>query len=255
MPRTISFPTAEGARLGALLRRAGAAQGDLAALASLLCRRVAVSVFLGHRSEAAEDYDILCDFTDLLTGGAPGAFRVPEMTVMAGRTDIDRTVFAGRVRAAFLDQFEQARAAFAADHAEERVRRKAALRSAGWGATKLALAVPLLLLRTNPLVNLAFLALSVAGGRQTVEGLGWAAINAALGRGDRSAELAARAPEFQRAIDKALARIDIGLHPALWRAAHFPGMRPLPMTGMDRAAWPLPDWISRSLSGSGKDLS
>lgn len=227
--------TGAAARLSALLRGAG------------LARTVPVPVWLIHRSAAAEDYDILCDFTALLEGAAPGPLRRPELVVLAGRDDMHRRAFARRMRAAFADQFSRARASFAEDHAAELGARSAALRIAGRGMGKLALSVPFFLFRTHPVANLAFLALSLAGGRQALDGVGKAAMAIALGRGDRAGDLARAEPAFRQAVDRALERVEIRLHEDLCRAAAFPGAPVPPLSALDRTAWPLPPHVHAAL--------
>ncbi|MEM6488563.1 MAG: hypothetical protein AAF677_09915 [Pseudomonadota bacterium] len=51
----------------------------------------------------------------------------------------------------------------------------------------------------------------------------------------------------QRLVDRALDDVRVALHRELWAYA-WRGQAPGPMTGMDRAAWPLPDHVRAALA-------
>ncbi|MEM0945476.1 MAG: hypothetical protein AAGI70_16195, partial [Pseudomonadota bacterium] len=117
-----------------------------------------------------------------------------------------------------------------------------------WSLGALLGAGGLMFLVTNPVVNLILLGTALTAGRRSVAGLvtlaGQVIHRAALG--DPASRLEGEVKDLQSAIDSALARIEIRLHRELYAHAHR-GIAPTSMTGMDRAAWPLPDTIRREL--------
>ena len=233
-------------RLGQDLYDGLASAGESAT--SLIVTDVAVPVYLIHRGPEAEAYDIHCDFTAFFTGDATGLLRRPKLEVWAGRGDIDRAVFASRMRDAFLDQLAEAKLAFAAANARELAEMSDSVGSAKGGIATLLGAGGLMLMVSNPLVNLILLALALTAGRQSILGLVSLAGQIAhrTVAGDGEARLDAEAETLRHSVDTALRDVEITLHRDLYRHAHR-GLPPSPLTGMDRAAWPLPDTIRAEL--------
>lgn len=216
-----------------------------------LASEVLIPVYLVHRSDSVEDYEIFCDFTAFFDGGIDGPFRRPVLEIWGGRRDLDRTRFAARMREAFLHQYAEAVGFYREAHGAELRRREVALRNAGWGAAKMLGAAGLMALRLHPAVNAAMLALSVAAGRQAaqavLEALGSGVKEVILGRGGHAGALERQAPRFRALVDRALQEAEIRLHPRLYAHAHPKGVRPGPMAGIVHDAWPLPDWVAAHL--------
>ncbi|MEL6477028.1 MAG: hypothetical protein AAFR17_06850 [Pseudomonadota bacterium] len=211
-----------------------------------ITRPVEIPVYLLHHGSDPETYEILCDFQAFMAASQTGAFRRPVLRIWAGRQDFARAAFARQLRVAFSAQFEAVRAA----HRAEQVRGE----GRGW------LSIPRLsfwdllgggVALGGSLIGGVLLYLAASATRATVQEVMSLLRDGLLGRMVRGAPPEERLEDLiaekKSVIDAALADSVITLHPDLWRHA-WRGRPPGPMTGMDRAAWPLPDFVQERLS-------
>lgn len=205
--------------------------------------RVAIDIYLVHQSRGAEDYEILCDFERFATENQTGLFSRPYLRVWAGRQDFERHIFARRLREAFAEQFEAVRAARA--EAERASRRGFFALPSLWeiGTTVAGLGASM--------VSTIVLYLAVKAGGGALEDIrGWLR-DSTVGRAFRGksagAQLEAEIDKKKAVIDQGLRDIEIMLHRDLYLHAWREGPAG-PMTGMNREAWPLPDFVRDRMS-------
>ncbi|MEM1299038.1 MAG: hypothetical protein AAGH68_07125 [Pseudomonadota bacterium] len=196
---------------------------------------VEIPIYLIHHGPGAEDYEILCDFEAFMKANQKSFLARPVLRVWAGRKDFERYLFARHLRVAFSDQFETLRNV----HRQEMERSSWSLPSVGdvllWGLTLTSSAVGGLLLW-----------IATETGRSALSRIGGIIRSSMVGRALRgkSAEeqLEDLIEEKKQVVDEGLARLEVTLHRDLYDYA-WRGQPPGPMTGMDRGAWPLPDFV------------
>ena len=204
-----------------------------------LASEVEVPVYVVHHGTGAEDYVLLCDFEAFLRESQSGLFHRPVLKIWAGRDDFERIPFARNLREAFADQFDRVRAAHRAERDAARSNWSLRLPGLGeillWGLTT-----------TGGLVGSILLYLATAATGEALRDIGQALRNSLLGRAFRGKDpevaLEEMIAEKKSVIDAALARQSVTLHPELYAHAWRRG-RPGPLTGMDRDAWPLPEFV------------
>ncbi len=200
-----------------------------------LASDVEIPVYLIHHGPGAEDYEILCDFEAFMTANQQSFLARPVLRVWAGRADFERYLFARQLREAFSSQFEQLRAL----RRREQDRRSWSLPSVGdvllWGLSL-----------TGSVIGGLLLWIATETGRAALSRIAGIVRGSIVGKAlrGRSAEqqLEDLIEEKKSAIDEGLARLEISLHRELYVRA-WRDQRPGPMTGMDRDAWPLPDFV------------
>ncbi len=204
-----------------------------------LASDVEVPIYLIHHGRSAEDYEIFCDFERFMTETQNGVFARPVLRVWAGRQDFERHVFARRLREDFSSQFQAAR---------DRLRAKKEAAQSGWLPSLPSLGEVFFwgIAATGSLLGSIVLYIATATGRAALDEVSRILKSSLIGRtlAGRTAEeqLEDLIAEKQTVIDAALARTEITLHRDL-HAQAWRGQAPGPMTGMDRDAWPLPDFI------------
>lgn len=204
-----------------------------------LASDVEIPAYLIHHGPDPEDYEILCDFEAFMRANQKSFLARPVLSIWAGRRDFERHLFARHMRLAFSDQFERLREV----HRLERERSSWALPSVGdvllWGLSL-----------TGGVLAGLLLWIATETGRTALSRIGSIIRSSAVGKilRSKSAEeqLEELIEEKKSVIDDALARIEITLHRDLYAHA-WRGQRPGPMTGMDRDAWPLPDFVQERL--------
>ena len=204
-----------------------------------LTSEVEIPIYLIHQGPGAEDYEILCDFAAFMAANQKSFLARPVLKVWAGRQDFERHLFARELRQAFSDQFEKLRAAERA----ERERTSWSLPSVGdgvlWGLSL-----------TGNIVGGILLWIATETGRTALgrirEVVGGSIVGKALNGESAEDRLEELIDEKKEVVDAALSRLDITLHRDLWARA-WRGQAPGPMTGMDRDAWPLPDFVQERM--------
>ncbi|KAJ55942.1 hypothetical protein ACMU_09255 [Actibacterium mucosum KCTC 23349] len=199
-----------------------------------LTKEVPVAVYVIHNSRDPEDYFFLFDFEEFVSASNAGFFARPKLHLFAGRDDFSRLKFARQFREVFATEFDNMRNALA-----QQKKSGSGWLSFGWdlgAATLLSLrgVIPTLVLGS---------ALAVGGSLWML-----------FGRGKSSAKRAVTAQSVGEEIEKtksqvedALTRIEVTVHPELHDFAWRDGPRG-PIGGMDRNAWPLPDYVRAHLS-------
>jgi len=201
-----------------------------------LAKEVEIPIYLVHNSSDAENYTFLIDFERFLREAKLGIFARPILKVWAGRSDFDRGVFARNLREAFSHEFARMRSEAVTPKKE------------GWFSLKFgdvltgAAAV-------NFLGTIVLYA-AMTGSKMVLRGAG-----SALGLGrllstfkgsSRLEKAEANILEKQQIVDAALAKVDVTLHRDLYVHA-YRDTSPGSMTGLDRDAWPLPNYVKAHL--------
>ena len=206
-----------------------------------LTSEVPIPIYFVHHGPDPEDYTLLCDFEQFMRENQSGFLARPVLSIWAGRADFERQAFARTLRHAFAAQFDAVRAAMRAEMESQRT--SWTLPSVGdivlWGFAA-----------TGSLIGQLVLYIATETGRSALRQIGRIVRTSTLGRAvqgkSAEAELEALIEAKKTTIDAALARIAIRLHPDLYAHA-WRGQRPGPMTGIDRDAWPLPDFVQDRL--------
>ncbi|MEM9062529.1 MAG: hypothetical protein AAGD13_18865 [Pseudomonadota bacterium] len=204
---------------------------------------VEVPVYVIHHGSKAEDYELLCDFKKFMAESQSGLLHRPVVKILAGRQDFERHIFARHLREAFSGQFDAVRAIHRAELEAADKRWSLGIPTIGeivlWGLTS-----------AGGLVGSLLLYLATETSRTAIDRIGAVLRQSMLGRAvaGKSADAALEdlIEEKKSVIDAALARIDVELHPDLYRFA-WRGQRPGPMTGINRNAWPLPDFVAKRM--------
>lgn len=197
-----------------------------------------IPIYVVHHGPNAEDYTLLCDFEQFMRENQSGFLARPVLTIWAGRSDFERQAFARNLRHAFSTQFDAVRATMRAEMESQRT---------SWTLPSVGDIVLWGLSTTGSLIGSLVLYIATGTGRSALRDIGRIVRTSALGRAvqgkSAEAELEDLIETKKTTIDAALARIDIRLHPDLYAHA-WRGQGPGPMTGMDRDAWPLPDFVA-----------
>jgi hypothetical protein len=200
-----------------------------------LTREVEIAVYMVHNSDDAEDYFFLFDFAEFADRSRAGLFVRPVLRIHAGRDDFSRTRFAREFRAVFAREFDRMRADLA--------RGKGRMGWLSWGANSVLDVI-------GGLVANLVLAVALSLGKQVLGMLGLASV---LKGRSAEAKLADEIDRTKGQVESALARIEVTLHPELYEHAYRHGLKG-PRAGLDRAAWPLPDYVRAHL-GDGESGS
>ena len=196
-----------------------------------LTRDAEIAVYMVHNAPDPEDYFFLFDFEEFVDRSSGGAFVRPALRVFAGRDDFSRSAFAREFRKVFAREFDRMRA--------ELARKKGKRGWIDWnfGAGS-----------TVDLVGgfVANLLLSIAlfAGKRI---LGDIPIPSFLKGKTPEARLADEIDRTKGRVETALERIEVTIHPELYEHAYRGG--PLGrISGMDRNAWPLPEYVRAHLN-------
>ena len=226
---------AERRDTGWLTRAKSAINGALPALPSLdFAEDVDIPVYLIHHGADPEDYEIIFDFDLFVAETHRGFLARPKLTLWSGRNDVQRTVFARRLREAFAEQFETVRRELAAE------------RTSRWRLPTIWDIGGFVFSGASSLLGTVFLMLATSAGRKAIEDVRAFLADSVVGRSFRSkparVKLEETIREKQATIDEGLTRMEIKLHRDLWVHAHRGGP-PGSMEGMDFGAWPLPGFV------------
>ncbi|MEM0987891.1 MAG: hypothetical protein AAGK00_03370 [Pseudomonadota bacterium] len=202
---------------------------------------VEIPIYLIHHGQGPEDYEIICDFADFMKANQKGFLSRPNLKVWAGRADFERSPFVRRLRHDFSQQFHGLRLALRAEREHK-----------GWGLPSLGDILLWGLNASSEVIGAVLLWMATAWGRDLIKRISRIFQRSDFNRAVKSAtaeqELEALIDEKKEVIDEGLARLEITLHRDLWSYA-WRGQRPGPITGMDRQAWPLPDFVRERLRG------
>lgn len=196
-------------------------------------RTVDIPVYVVHNSPNAEDYFFIFDFEQFVELSRGGAFVRPKLKVWVGRDDFDRTSFARQFRTSFAKEFEAARHALAQDKNGKQ---------GGW----------FLWVQKSDLLGLnlatftanVVLLVGLSAGKMV-----WSAlpVPSLWTKKSDQAKLEESIQHTQAKVDTALQGMDVTLHRELWTHA-YKGITPGRMTGIDKDAWPLPDFVKTHLN-------
>ncbi len=196
-----------------------------------LTKRAEISVFLVHNSRDPEDYFFLFDFEEFVDRSNGGYFVRPVLRIFSGRDDFSRTRFAREFREVFAREFDRMRAELAAKKGKR-----------GWLSWNFGLnsAVDVI----GGLVGNLVLAIALSVGKRVLGDISLPRILA--GKSDE-AKLADEIDRTKDKVEAALTEIEITIHPELYYHAYRGGHLGK-ISGMDRNAWPLPDFVRAHLS-------
>ena len=203
-----------------------------------LGQSVDVPVYVIHNSPDPENYFFIFDFEQFVEASRDGLFVRPRLKVWAGRDDFDRRLFARQFRQSFAAEFDAARAALEAGGAE-------ATGWFSWSGLK-----ELVSTGGASFVANVVLLVGISAGKMLWDILPFPKV---LQRKSDAAKLDEAISRTQAKVDEALAKMDVTLHQELWTHA-YRGTTPGRMTGMDRDAWPLPQYVRDHL-GDGTSRS
>lgn len=195
----------------------------------VLGREAEIAVYMVHNTDDAEDYFFLFDFEEFADRSKAGIFVRPVLRVHAGRDDFSRTRFSREFRAVFAREFDRMRADLA--------RGKGRMGWLTWGSNSVVDMI-------GGLVANLVLAVALSLGRQVLSLVGLGDI--VKGR-SAEAKLADEIDRTKGKVETALSRIEVTIHPELYEHAYRHGLKG-PVSRMDRAAWPLPDFVRTHLS-------
>lgn len=201
----------------------------------VLGREAEIAVYMVHNTDDAEDYFFLFDFEEFADRSKAGIFVRPVLRVHAGRDDFSRTRFSREFRAVFAREFDRMRADLA--------RGKGRMGWLTWGSNSVVDMI-------GGLVANLVLAVALSLGRQVLSLVGLGDI--VKGR-SAEAKLADEIDRTKGKVETALSRIEVTIHPELYAHACRHGLKG-PVSGMDRAAWPLPTFVGTHL-GDGESGS
>lgn len=192
-----------------------------------LTRDVPIDVYLVHNSAEAEDYFFHFDFEEFADRSRSGMFVKPMLQVHAGRDDFSRVTFARQFREVFATEFDRMRAELG--QGEEK---------RGWLTWEWAIFGGI----TGLIGNLV-LAIALSAGKSLLSQISMPKF---LKGKSAEAKLADEIDKTKSQVEQALQRIDVALHPEL--AAHARAQGHGRASGLDRDAWPLPDYVRAHLT-------
>ena len=195
-----------------------------------LTTRAEISVYLVHNSRDPEDYFFLFDFEEFVDRSNGGYFVRPVIRIFSGRDDFSRTRFAREFREVFAREFDRMRAELEAKKGKR-----------GWLSWSFGLnsAVDIV----GGLVGNLVLAAAMSVGKRV---LGDISLPRILSGKSDEAKLADEIDRTKVKVERALAEIEITIHPELYYHAYRDGHLGK-ISGMDRDAWPLPDYVRAHL--------
>ncbi|MEL6532390.1 MAG: hypothetical protein AAFN09_08295 [Pseudomonadota bacterium] len=196
-----------------------------------LGKEAEIAVFLVHNSRDPEDYFFLFDFEEFADRSRAGIFVRPALRVYAGRDDFSRVTFARQFRAVFQREFDRMRT----ELAEGKGKR-------GWLDFKLGVSAVDLI---GGLVANLVLAIATSAGKVVLTRI-LGLPNLLKAKSDE-AKLADEIDKTKRQVESALERIEVTLHRELYDHAYRGGPAGK-VSGLDRDAWPLPDYVRAHLS-------
>ena len=193
-----------------------------------LGREAEIAVYMVHNSDDAEDYFFLFDFEEFADRSKTGIFVRPVLRIFTGREDFSRARFAREFRAVFAREFDRMRS--------ELARGKGRMGWLTWGSNSV------MDLIGGVIANLV-LAVALSLGKQVLSMIGLAGL---LKGRSAEAKLADEIDKTKGQVEAALERVEVTLHPELYDHAYRHGLKG-PRSGLDRAAWPLPDYVRAHL--------
>lgn len=200
-----------------------------------LTREAEIAVYLIHNSADAEDYFFLFDFEEFADRSKSGFFVRPAIRVFAGRDDFSRVVFGRKFREVFAAEFDRMRA----DLADKQGRQG----WLSWGVSTLVGGVAgLFVLAAAFATDGLLFPIFERGERRPVpkkKRRSWG-----FGRSEE-AKLVDEIEDTKNRVETALQRIDVTIHPEL--NAHARTKGGAGASGVDRDAWPLPDYVRAHL--------
>ena len=194
-----------------------------------LSREAEIAVYLIHNSADAEDYFFLFDFEEFADRSQSGLFVRPAIRVFAGRDDFSRVSFARQFREVFAAEFDRMRAELGAAKGKR-----------GWLNWNLGISAVDLI---GGLVANLVLAVALSAGKAV---LGRIALPKVLQGKSAEAKLADEIEKTKGQVETALQRIEVSIHPEL--NAHARSQGGAGAAGVDRDAWPLPDYVRAHLT-------
>ncbi|MDP5215613.1 hypothetical protein Q5Y75_00125 [Ruegeria sp. 2205SS24-7] len=195
-----------------------------------ITKRAEISVYMVHNSPDPEDYFFLFNFEEFVDRSNAGYFVRPVLKIFAGRDDFSRTRFAREFREVFAGEFDRMRAELAAQKGKR-----------GWLGWSFGVNSALELV--GGLIGNLVLAVALSVGRRVLGDLSLPQIFATK---CDEAKLADEIDRTKVKVETALAEVQVTIHPELYKHAYRDG----PMgkiSGMDREAWPLPDYVRAHL--------
>lgn len=198
-----------------------------------LGRTVDIPVYVVHNSPDPEDYFFIFDFEQFVEMSRGGAFVRPKLQVWVVRDDFDRAAFARQFRTSFAKEFEAARHALAQEQTSKKV---------GWFSWLQK--SDLLGLNLATFTANVVLLVGLSAGKMV-----WSALPLPTLWTKKSdqAKLEESIQDTQAKVDTALQGMDVRLHRDLWTHA-YKGTAPGRMTGIDKDAWPLPEFVTTHLN-------
>jgi hypothetical protein len=200
-----------------------------------LGREAEIAVYLVHNSDETEDYFFLFDFEEFADRSKAGIFVRPVLRVYAGRDDFSRARFAREFRAVFAREFDRMRAELASG--------KGKMGWLTWGTNSVMDVIG------GVVANLV-LAVALSLGKQVLSIVG---LKDLLKGRSAEAKLADEIDRTKGQVETALGRLEVTIHPELYDHAYRHGLKG-PVSGMDRGAWPLPNFVRAHL-GDGESGS
>jgi hypothetical protein len=194
-----------------------------------LGKETEIAVYMVHNSDDAEDYFFLFDFEEFADRSRAGIFVRPVLRVYAGRDDFSRATFSREFRAVFAREFDRMRS--------ELAKGRGKMGWLTWGSNSV------MDLIGGFVANLV-LAVALSLGKQVLSMVGLADI---LKGRSAEAKLADEIDRTKGKVETALSALEVTIHPELYEHAYRHGLKG-PISGMDRAAWPLPDFARAHLT-------
>ncbi|MBO9413844.1 MULTISPECIES: hypothetical protein [unclassified Ruegeria] len=195
-----------------------------------LTKRAEISVYMVHNSRDPEDYFFLFDFEEFVDRSNGGYFVRPVVRIFSGRDDFGRTRFAREFREVFAREFDRMRAELAAQKGKR-----------GWLSWSFGFNSVVDVF--GGLVGNLVLAAATSVGKRVLGDL--ALFRILAGKSDE-AKLADEIDRTKAKVERALAEIEITIHPELYYHAYRDGHLGK-ISAMDRDAWPLPDYVRSHL--------
>ncbi|MEM9319815.1 MAG: hypothetical protein AAGA70_12540 [Pseudomonadota bacterium] len=183
-----------------------------------------INVYLIHRSADPEDYIFLFDFEEFADRSKAGLFVRPAIRLFAGRDDFSRVTFARQFRSVFATEFDRMRGELGVVKGKR-----------GWLNFNFGLSAVDLI---GGLVANLVLAVALSAGKAV---LGKLALPGLLQSKSAEAKLADEIDRTKGQVEAALQQIDVTLHPEL--NAHARAHGGALASGVDRDAWPLPNYV------------
>lgn len=197
-----------------------------------LGRTVEIPVYVVHNTPDAEGYFFIFDFEQFVELSRGGVFVRPKLKVWAGRDDFDRATFARQFRTSFAKEFDAARFALAEDQPAK------GSGWFGWGMASDLFGFNLASFAAN-----VVLLVGVSAGKMVWNAL---PLPSLWTKKSDAAKLEQSIQDTQTKVDAALSGMAVTIHRELWTHA-YKGTSPGRMTGMDKDAWPLPEFVRTHL--------